>query len=312
MSYISAVFEALREQMPEIEYRTDEPLKKHTSFKIGGNVQAMFFPGTQNEVIVLSRFLHDAGVTPLVIGNGTNILAEDGPLDTLVIKTHTCLNNISLTNETEISAESGILLSKLANFALERGLTGLEFAHGIPGTLGGAVSMNAGAYGGEMKDVVVKTSAILTDGKIYETVGYAHDFSYRHSCFSDKADVILSSVLKLEKGDPEEIRSRMDELSKKRRASQPLDQPSAGSTFKRPQGGFAAALIEQAGLKGFAVGGAMVSQKHTGFIVNRGNATFKDVMSVIDHVRETVLKQFGIALEPEVKIIRSEQLKRER
>jgi UDP-N-acetylmuramate dehydrogenase len=207
-----------------------------------------------------------------------------------------------------MTAESGILLSKLAVFALEHSLTGLEFAHGIPGTLGGAVSMNAGAYGGEMKDIVVKTTAVAPDSQVFDVIGDAHGFSYRRSRFSEMNHVILSSVLKLDKGDPEVIKSRMDELSRKRRESQPLNLPSAGSTFKRPQGGYAAALIEQAGLKGYVFGGAMVSEKHAGFVVNRGNATFSDVMAVIDHVRETVLKQFSIELEPEVKIIKSRQV----
>jgi UDP-N-acetylmuramate dehydrogenase len=308
MSDVSAVFEAVRKQLPEIEYRLDEPLKNHTSFKIGGNVKAMFFPRTQEDVIKLCRVLYECGDRPFVLGNGTNILAEDGRLDMIVLKTHGCLTAARQTGDTEMTAESGILLSKLAVFALEHSLTGLEFAHGIPGTLGGAVSMNAGAYGGEMKDIVVKTTAVAPDSQVFDVIGDAHGFSYRRSRFSEMNHVILSSVLKLDKGDPEVIKSRMDELSRKRRESQPLNLPSAGSTFKRPQGGYAAALIEQAGLKGYVFGGAMVSEKHAGFVVNRGNATFSDVMAVIDHVRETVLKQFSIELEPEVKIIKSRQV----
>jgi UDP-N-acetylmuramate dehydrogenase len=230
----------------------------------------------------------------------------------IAIKTHGCLNDITQTGDTnnaaEITAESGVLLSKLAVFALEHAFSGLEFAHGIPGTLGGAVTMNAGAYGGEMKDIVHKTTAVTQGAHVYDVTGDSHGFSYRHSRYSDTEDIILSSVLQLKKGNPEEIKSRMDELSKKRRESQPLNMPSAGSTFKRPQGGYAAALIEQAGLKGYTVGEAMVSKKHAGFVVNLGSATFRDVMAVIDHVREMVLNQFGIELEPEVKIIRSRQL----
>lgn len=305
MNYISEAIGTIREQLPEIECRSGEPMKKHTSFKIGGNVTAMFFPKTQNEVAALIRILHRFAVKPLIVGNGTNLLVEDGPLDIVVIKTSGCLNKIEKSGETDITAESGVLLSKLAVFAMEHGLTGLEFAHGIPGTLGGAVSMNAGAYGGEMKNTVIKTTALTPDAAHFEITGDAHDFSYRHSRFSDSEDVILSSVLKLEKGDADEIKGRMDALAIKRRESQPLNLPSAGSTFKRPKEGYAAALIEQAGLKGFTVGGAMVSEKHAGFVVNRGDATFKDVMAVMDHIRETVQRQFGIELEPEVKIIRS-------
>jgi UDP-N-acetylmuramate dehydrogenase len=305
MDHISDAFEAIRKQLPEIKYRTGEPMKNHTSFKIGGNVTAMFFPVSQNEVVTLLKILHEFGLRPLVIGNGTNLLAEDGSLDFIVIKTYGGLNGIKLTDDTEITAESGVLLSKLASFAMEHGLTGLEFAHGIPGTLGGAVSMNAGAYGGEIKNAVVKTTALTPDAAQFDINGDAHEFSNRRSRFSDSGDVILSSVLKLAKGDSREIKSQMDMLAIKRRESQPLNVPSAGSMFKRPKEGYAAALIEQSGLKGYTVGGAMVSEKHAGFVVNRGNATFKDVMDIIDHIRETVMKQFGIELEPEVKIIRN-------
>lgn len=304
MDHISDAFEAIRKQLPEIKYRTGEPMKNHTSFKIGGNVTAMFFPVSQSEVVTLMKILHGFGFRPLVIGNGTNLLAEDGSLDFMVIKTYGGLNGIKLTDDAEITAESGVLLSKLASFAMERGLTGLEFAHGIPGTLGGAVSMNAGAYGGEIKNIVMKTTALTPDAAHFDISGDAHEFSNRRSRFSDSGDVILSSVLKLAKGDPEEIKGQMDMLAKKRRESQPLNMPSAGSMFKRPKEGYAAALIEQAGLKGYTVGGAMVSEKHAGFVVNRGDATFKDVMIIIDHIMETVMKQFGIELEPEVRIIR--------
>lgn len=304
MNHISAVFETIRKQLPEIEYRLDEPMKNHTSFKIGGNVTAMFFPKSQEAVIELTRILNMNGVRTLVIGNGSNILAQDGPIDLVVIKTHGGLGGIKITGDTDITAESGVLLSKLAVFAMEQGLTGLEFAHGIPGTLGGAIFMNAGAYGGEMKDVVIKTTALTQAASVYDILGAEHDFAYRHSCFSDTGHIILSTLVRLTKGNTSEIKSRMEELSQKRRGSQPLNLPSAGSTFKRPKGGYAAALIDEAGLKGFAIGGAMVSEKHAGFVVNRGDATFSDVMGVMEHVRETVLKHSGIVLEPEVKIIR--------
>lgn len=244
----------------------------------------------------------ESGVTPLVIGNGTNILAKDTYLPFPVIKTHGKAENIRLISETEIEADCGATLAQIAMFAMKHGLTGMEFAHGIPGSLGGAVYMNAGAYGGEMAHIVTKTTAFGENG-IYEVYGADHDFSYRHSVFSEKNDLILSSVIKLEKGDIHEISAKMDELATKRRASQPLNMPSAGSTFKRPANGYAAAMIDQCGLKGFTVGGAQVSEKHAGFVVNFDDASFSDVMSVIDHVRKAVFEKFDTALETEVKII---------
>jgi UDP-N-acetylmuramate dehydrogenase len=208
---------------------------------------------------------------------------------------------INLTGENEITVQSGALLSKTAAFAMENSLTGFEFAHGIPGTIGGAVYMNAGAYGGEIKNVAVLTKAWGKNG-IYTVRGDEHDFSYRHSCFSGKSDVILETVLRLAPGNREEIKREMSSLAAKRRASQPLDKPSAGSTFKRPAVGYAAALIDQAGLKGYTVGGAQVSEKHAGFVVNFADATYEDVIAVMDHVKRTVLEKCGVELEPEVEI----------
>ena len=307
MEKITAAIETIRRTLPEAAYRLDEPMKNHTSFRLGGPVRAMFFPKSSEELTALCRILRGLDVRPILLGNGTNLLVEDGPLELIAVKTHGGLDGIALTGEAEITAESGTLLSRLAVFAQEHGLTGLEFAHGIPGTLGGAVAMNAGAYGGEMKHVVVKTTALMAWSTVYDISGDDHAFSYRRSRFSDSGDVILSSVLQLRPGAPEEIRSRMEELSAKRRESQPLTVPSAGSAFKRPKTGYAAALIEEAGLKGFAVGGASVSEKHAGFVVNNGRATFQDVIAVMNGVRNEVLRQFGVTLEPEVKIIRGRQ-----
>jgi UDP-N-acetylmuramate dehydrogenase len=315
MDRLSAAIEAVKKQLPEIKLRLDEPMKNHTSFKIGGTVSAMFFPASQAELARLCCLLSDVQCKPLIMGNGTNLLVEDGVLELLVIKTNGGMGSIALTGENEITAESGALLSKLAVFAQKHGLAGFEFAHGIPGTLGGAVSMNAGAYGGEIRDVVASTTAIDAGAGSSSWSGpnvlrgEEQEFSYRHSRFSDTDSVLLSSVLKLKPGQPEEIKARMDELSSKRCASQPLNLPSAGSTFKRPKNGYAAALIEQAGLKGYSVGGAQVSEKHSGFVVNTGGASFSDVMAVMEHVREEVLRQFGTELEPEVKIIRSNALR---
>ena len=288
---------------PNIEIKRDEPLRDHTSFNIGGPVRAMFFPKSAGELSVILPIFSEHGIVPLILGNGTNILASDEPHDIVAVKTAPGLCGIERTGETEITAGSGAPLHMIAVFAAERGLAGLEFAHGIPGTLGGAVAMNAGAYGGEMKDVVLRTSVVDPTGMPFEVAGDRHGFSYRRSVFSDSRDIIVSSVIRLSKGDAGEIGARMEELMTRRRQSQPLQYPSAGSTFKRPKNGYAAALIEEAGLKGYAVGGAMVSEKHAGFVVNAGGATFCDVVAVMRHVRETVQLRFGIELEPEVKII---------
>ena len=264
----------------------------------------LIIPDSIDAVCRIAEFFRKNSVSPLLLGNGTNILAEDCSFDFPVIKTHGGFGNMKLISDCEIYAESGVTLRKLAQFAQQNSLTGFEFAHGIPGTLGGGIFMNAGAYGGEMAQAAVKTEALGKNGR-YTVSGDEHDFSYRHSVFSDRDDIILSSVIKLTPGDSKAISAQMDELSQKRRASQPLDMPSAGSTFKRPVGGYAAAMIDQCGLKGFTRGGAQVSEKHAGFVVNRGDATFADVMSVISHVQEEVFKKFGVQLETEVKIIRN-------
>jgi UDP-N-acetylmuramate dehydrogenase len=282
----------------------NEPMSAHCSFRIGGRARAMAMPSSAGETVRLCRLLAQAGQAPLVIGNGTNLLVADGALDLFVIQMDDGMAAVAPDGEHGLRAGCGIPLARLAQKAQSLGLSGLEFAHGIPGTLGGAVSMNAGAYGGEMKDVVCTTRYLGADLEIHERSGAEQGFAYRRSAFSEGGDIILESVLTLAPGDPAEIQARMRELSEKRRAAQPLDVPSAGSTFKRPEGHFAAALIDEAGLKGFAIGGAQVSPKHAGFVVNRGGATFDDVMRLIAHIQETVLKNTGIRLEPEVKIIR--------
>ena len=289
--------------LPELELRRDEPMKNHCSFRIGGPVTAMAFPKSREEAETLAQTLAGADIEPFVMGNGTNLLVSDRPLDMFVIKTCDGLSGIEELGGGRIFAESGATLARIAVFAKEHGLTGLEFAHGIPGSLGGAVSMNAGAYGGEMKDVVESTVFLDSDMELFEISGAEHEFQYRSSVFSDTDTVILGSTLRLSPGDPVEIGAKMKELMEKRRSSQPLDMPSAGSTFKRPVGGYAAALIDEAGLKGFGIGGARVSEKHAGFVVNGGGATFDDVIALMEHIRETVYKRSGIELEPEVKII---------
>ena len=293
----------LKEYLPELELRENEPMKNHCSFRIGGDALAMALPSSAEETEKLCRFLREKGVKPLVIGNGTNLLVTDAPLRRFVIKMAEGLSAVERRGETGAYALCGVSLAKLASECASFSLTGLEFAHGIPGTLGGAACMNAGAYGGEMKQVLRSVTYLDKDLVLREKLVGELDFAYRHTAFSDAEDVILGCELGLEKGVKDEIYSRMRELSEKRRASQPLDKPSAGSTFKRPAGAYAAALIEEAGLKGFAIGGAQVSEKHAGFVINRGGATFEDVAKLMEHIIKTVYGRTGITLEPEVKII---------
>jgi len=307
LNHINTALTRIRNKLANIEILCEEPMKNHTSFRIGGCVQAVISPKETQEVIILCQILQEYNIKPLIIGNGTNLLVDDCALDLIVIKT-TYLNEMTKLSDNKIIAGSGTLLSKLAVFACENDMTGLEFAHGIPGTLGGAITMNAGAYGGEMKDVIRVTTAYCPENGIYTIKDAEHDFSHRRSRFSELEpnSFIVSSELELSKGSKEEIKSLMGEFSKKRRESQPLDLPSAGSVFKRPKQGYAAAMIEQAGLKGYTVGDAQVSEKHSGFIVNMGSAKFSDVIAVMEHVKETVFTQFGVELEPEIKIIRGE------
>lgn len=305
---ISSAIEVIKSELPGLTFKTDELMKNHTTFKIGGPVRVMYFPECMSCLTRLCDILDECNITPLTIGNGSDLLVSDCALDLVVISMMK-LNGISLIDTCEsleyqdIIVEAGALLSSTAVFAYENGLTGFEFAHGIPGSLGGAVLMNAGAYGGEMKDVVLSTTVYNPKTGLQTLSGAENEFSYRHSRFSETDDTILSAVVRLQKGDKESILKSMEDLSVRRRTSQPLEFPSGGSTFKRPKEGYAAALIEQAGLKGYTVGGAQVSQKHSGFIINTGSAGFSDTMAVIEHVRQTVLDKFGVELELEVKVI---------
>ncbi len=294
----------LLKSFPKLRILRNESMKNHTSFKIGGVTPFFAVPATSEELIAVYRFFTSEGIVPLIVGNGTNLLIEDGELGFPVIMTHGGFSEIRLSAEGIIEAEAGTTLAKLAVFAMNNGLCGLEFAHGIPGTLGGGVFMNAGAYGGELKDVVKEVSSFDSQGEISAFSGSELEFSYRHSVFSENGHIILKCKIELSQGNRDEIKSRMEELSLKRRQSQPLDMPSAGSTFKRPKTGYAAAMIEECGLKGFTVGGAQVSKKHAGFVVNCGNATFEDVYSLMEQVKDRVYRKTGTALEPEVRIIR--------
>lgn len=284
------------------EYSTEALLRDYTSFRIGGKADVMVFPDSVGKLSRIVSFAYKNKIPVFILGKGSNLLVNDGGINGLVINTNK-LDEIELTDETTIKCGCGISLSRLCRFALENSLSGLEFAFGIPGTAGGAAYMNAGAYGGEMKDVLISCEHLNADGSLSSFSGDELLLGYRHSVYSDSNYIITALTLKLRKGDKEEIKAKMDELIGKRKDKQPLEYPSAGSTFKRPEGYFAGALIEQCGLKGFTVGGAQVSAKHAGFVINIGSATAKDVLGVIEHCKKTVLAETGVTLEPEVKII---------
>lgn len=306
MKQLEAVTAKLREVCPDMPLLLDEPMSRHTTFRVGGPVKVLALPETEAQVVAAVRTAQECGVTPFFLGNGSNLLVADNGYDGFILKPN--LTDISVAGN-RVKAGAGALLSQVAAGAMEAGLSGFEFAGGIPGTVGGAIVMNAGAYGGEMKHVVVSVTALERDGSIGAFSGADCDFSYRHSVFSGGDRVVLEAVLELKEGDREEIAALMGELAQRRRSKQPLEFPSGGSTFKRPAPVdgvpvYAAALIDQCGLKGRRVGGAQVSEKHAGFIINRGGAAFGDVMELMEKVRETVLKQTGVELEPEVKILR--------
>ncbi len=304
MREMSLFEQHVRKNFPEMPLLIDAPMREHTAFRIGGPADLLAVPQSGGEIAGLRVLACGAGIPVLHIGNGTNLLVSDAGFRGLVIKTFDRFSKVSLTSDNEITAESGILLSRLAVFAKDRGLAGLEFAHGIPGTLGGAVCMNAGAYGGQMSDVVTASKCLGEDGTVCLLSADEHEFQYRHSCYQDQPGaIVLEVVIVLQPGDSREIQARMRELSEKRSKSQPLELPSAGSVFRRPENGFAGALIEQCGLKGRSIGGAQVSEKHAGFIVNRGGATCDDVLRLIELIQETVLRVTGVSLETEVKHI---------
>ncbi len=278
------------------------PMSECTSFKIGGPADLLIKPKDQEALGKLISLCKREGVPFFMIGAGSNLLVSDNGIDGVVCRLGSEFDTIRIEGDT-ITAGAAVSLAALAKTAQRAGLSGLEFASGIPGSLGGAVFMNAGAYGGEMKDVVQKTEYMDENGALKTLVGDAHDFSYRHSAYSENGGYILSVTMRLAPKDPDEILATMRDLNARRKEKQPLDKPSAGSTFKRPEGYFAAKLIEDAGLKGTCVGGACVSEKHAGFLVNNGGATFCDVTTLMKKVQDTVSEKFGVSLEPEVKLI---------
>ncbi|MGI6028866.1 MAG: UDP-N-acetylmuramate dehydrogenase [Candidatus Heteroscillospira sp.] len=298
-----ALVNELRQKMPGLELLADEPMKNYCSFRIGGPA-VLALPENEERLCELLAFMRRAGEKPFVLGKGTNVLFPDCGTRRLVIRPAGELTAIRALDDTRLEAGCGASLAALACYARDRGLTGLEFAHGIPGSVGGAVFMNAGAYGGEMVQVLESVRYLDGEsGEIREKPVSELELGYRCSRFCGREDVILSAVVCLEHGNTETIAARMRELAEKRRASQPLDKPSAGSTFKRPAVGYAAALIDECGLKGFSVGGAQVSEKHAGFVVNTGAASSADVLELMARVQKIVLDKTGVELQPEVRII---------
>lgn len=302
MTWYEKLDKVIGDYLPDLPMERDVPMDRFTSFRIGGPARRLACPKNREQLVILMGLARECGARPFIMGNGTNLLIPDRGLDRLVIRTAGEMSDVRLTDETVIEADAGISLSRLALFAQSRALTGLEFAHGIPGSLGGAVFMNAGAYGGEMKQVVQEVIVLTEDG-IRHIPGAECAFGYRKSAFSDGKTVILGAKLHLKKGDPAQIRDKMADLMAKRKASQPLEYPSAGSTFKRPEGYYAGTLIQETGLKGLTVGGAQVSEKHAGFVINTGGATCADVMALIAQVQDRVMQRSGVHLEPEVRII---------
>ncbi len=302
MTEMTELQKKLTELLPNVTFNFQEPMAKHTSFRIGGEVEVMAFPKNPQELAEILKVSSLLDCEPAILGAGTNVLAPDTGMRGLVICLKDCMDGMEQLDETHIRVAAGVTMTRCAIFAANLGLGGLEFAHGIPGTVGGGVYMNAGAYGGEICQVCHSVEVMDLQGKLSVKSCEEMEFSYRHSVLEDEGGIVVSVVFSLEKKEPEEIKARMKELMGKRSASQPLDLPSAGSAFKRPVGGYAAALIDQAGLKGFRVGGAAISDKHTGFAVNLGGATAADVQELLRQVSDKVFESTGIRLEPEVRI----------
>ena len=294
--------EWIRKLGEQVEILVAEPMKNHTTFRIGGPADALALPKTPEEVAEVVRFCHEHAQPYYVLGNGSNLLVSDEGYRGIVLQLYRNFNDIQVNGEM-ITVQSGAMLAAVARTAYQNGLTGLEFASGIPGTIGGAVVMNAGAYGGEMKHVLREVTVLTKEGEVLAIPAKALELGYRTSVIPKNGWIVLGAVLQLKKGDPEQILARMEELKEQRITKQPLDLPSAGSTFKRPEGYFAGKLIMDAGLRGFTVGGAQVSEKHCGFVVNRGNATAADVWKLICEVKRRVKERTGVELEPEVKLL---------
>jgi len=286
----------------DISYIENEPMALHTTFKIGGPARLAVFPKNENEISEVIKKCKEENVRYMVVGNGSNLLVADEGIDAVVILLGKEFGEVKLIDDTTIFAEAGAPLMKVCRFALENGLSGLEFAYGIPGSCGGGAFMNAGAYGGELGDVMFRCDHIDKDGNKGSLEGDDLKLAYRHSAYYENGCIITGAYFKMQKADKEKIKAKMNDYMSRRRDKQPLEYPSAGSTFKRPEGNFAGALIEQCGLKGTSIGGAEISTKHAGFVINKGGATCKDVLDLCKKVAETVKAEKGIDLEMEVRV----------
>ena len=302
MSVLTDFQQKISASIQNVALRFNEPMSKHTSFRIGGPVEVMAFPKNAQELSELMRVADGLQIRPAILGAGTNVLAPDAGLPGLCICLKDALDGMELLDDDRIRVMAGVTMTRAAVFAANQCLSGMEFAHGIPGTAGGGVYMNAGAYGGEICDICESVDVMDFNGNLKTLSRDEMHFSYRHSRLEEEGGIVVSAVFRLTPNDSNEIKAKMKELQGKRSASQPLDLPSAGSAFKRPVGGYAAALIDQAGLKGFAVGGAAISTKHAGFAVNIGGATAADVRTLLQQVSDLVYENSGIRLEPEVRI----------
>ena len=296
------MLEKLQKLMGEAKVLVNEPMASHTTFRIGGPADYFVMPETVEELAGVLALCKEENVPYFILGNGSNLLVGDKGFRGVVIQLYKNFDGLEIDG-TKVTAKSGAMLIRVAKEAGKAGLTGLEFASGIPGTIGGAMVMNAGAYGGEMKDVVTAVTVLTKDGEIKTLTGEEMNFRYRGSVVEDEGHIVLEAVMELTEGNLDEIQARMDELSVQRRTKQPIEYPSAGSTFKRPEGYFAGKLIQDADLRGYQVGGAQVSEKHCGFVINAGGATAADVMQLMKDVSDKVNAQFGVTLEPEVKRI---------
>ena len=302
MTELTAFQKKITEFLPDIQLRLNEPMAKHTSFRIGGNAEVMAFPKNPEELSDVLKTSALLDVKPVILGAGTNVLAPDAGMPGLVICLKDALDGMEMLEGNRIQVMAGVTMTRAAVFAANRNLGGMEFAHGIPGTVGGGVYMNAGAYGGELCQIVESVETMDLSGNLTVKTNEEMEFSYRHSALEETGEIVVSVIFQLTEAPAEEVKAKMKELQGKRSASQPLDLPSAGSAFKRPVGGYAAALIDQAGLKGYQVGGAAISTKHAGFAVNMGGATAEDVKALLSQVSDIVFEKSGIRLEPEVRI----------
>ncbi len=296
------IIKRLEQTVESDRFLREEPMKKHITFRVGGPAACFLTPSTKEQIREILHICQEEKTPYFILGNGSNLLVSDQGFDGVVLQVYKNMNQVTVEGE-HLRVQAGALLSATARKALEAGLTGMEFAAGIPGTMGGAAVMNAGAYGGEMKDILESVTVLTPEGEQKELNNEELQLGYRTSVVKEKGYIVLEAVLSLKKGDPEAIKSRMDELKEQRVTKQPLEYPSAGSTFKRPEGYFAGKLIQDAGLRGYQVGGAQVSEKHCGFVINKENATAKDVVDLIHDVQRIVYEKFQVQLETEVKFL---------